>query len=95
MKEGPSADCQEITPLIQANANAAVVALQRFGLQSKTCVVTGGTKGIGAAIVFELAALKAKVSNMHVRMTIEQNRVVTAYTAQQYICCCRRGCVVS
>ena len=72
MKEGPIADCQETRPLITAKANAAVVALERFGLQSKACVVTGGTKGIGAAIVFELASLKAKVSNMHVRRTMHR-----------------------
>ena len=43
--------------------NAAAVAFERFGLQNKSCVVTGGTKGIGAAIVYELASLKAKVSD--------------------------------
>ena len=64
------ADCQEVKPLINANTNAAAVALQRFGLQTRSCVVTGGTKGIGAAIVFELASLNAKVSNLHVCMPI-------------------------
>ena len=44
-----------------AEKPAAAVALERFGLQSKSCVVTGGTKGIGAAIVLELASLQAKV----------------------------------
>ena len=62
-----SADDQDIKRLINTNANAAVVALKRFGLQEKSCVVTGGTKGVGAAIVFELASLTGKVSNLHVR----------------------------
>ena len=84
MKERTKADHQEIKPLINANADAdaAVVALQRFGLEAKTCVVTGGTKGIGAAIVFELASLKGKVSKTHVSvMYIEHVRV--ACTAHQ------------
>ena len=44
-----------------AESSAAAVAVERFGLQAKCCVVTGGTKGIGAAIVLELARLGAKV----------------------------------
>lgn len=40
---------------------AAAAALQRFGLQNVRCLVTGGTKGIGEAIVEELAGLGAKV----------------------------------
>lgn len=40
---------------------AAATALQRFGLHGMQCLVTGGTKGIGAAIVEDLAGLGAKV----------------------------------
>lgn len=44
-----------------ADSAASAAALQRFGLQTVRCLVTGGTKGIGAAIVEELAGLGAKV----------------------------------
>lgn len=57
------AGAEEVKPFIDhaPQLNAAAVAFKRFGLQTKSCVVTGGTKGIGAAIVHELASLKAKV----------------------------------
>lgn len=35
--------------------------MQRFGMSNMTCLVTGGTKGLGAAVVEEMAALGAKV----------------------------------
>lgn len=44
-----------------AHSHASLAALQRFGLQNLHCVVTGGTKGIGSAVVEELASLGAKV----------------------------------
>lgn len=61
MEGGPGAE--EVKPFTDhtPQLNAAAVAFKRFGLQTKTSVVTGGTKGIGAAIVHELASLKAKV----------------------------------
>lgn len=45
-----------------APQSVASAAFQRFALQGKSCVVTGGTKGIGFAIVNELAGLGARVS---------------------------------
>lgn len=42
-------------------SSAAEHALKRFGLLNKKCLVTGGTKGIGAAIVEELCGLGAQV----------------------------------
>lgn len=69
MKGESDANYQDVKPSIKDNATAAAVASNRFGLQSKTCVVTGGTKGIGEAIVFELASLKAKVNIKQVRMS--------------------------
>lgn len=55
--------------------SAAQYALQRFGLQGKKCLVTGGSKGIGAAIVEHYCRLGAEVREMagigmHVSMLI-------------------------
>ena len=36
--------------------------LKRYGLRGKACLVTGGTKGIGRAVVEELAQLGAEAS---------------------------------
>lgn len=79
--EGESnANYQDVKPSIKADAIAAAVALKRFGLQSKTCVVTGGTKGIGAAIVFELASLQAEVNNKQVSMSACPHICLAVYT---------------
>lgn len=62
MKRGPDGP-EEAKPVVDQTPEhkAAAIAFERFGLQNKSCVVTGGTKGIGAAIVVELASLKVKV----------------------------------
>ncbi len=44
-----------------ASTSSAEYAMQRFGMSNMTCLVTGGTKGLGAAVVEEMAALGAKV----------------------------------
>lgn len=45
----------------QPSSSAASHALSRFGLVNKTCLVTGGTKGIGEAVIEELCGLGAQV----------------------------------
>lgn len=43
------------------NAAASQFALERYGLVGQTAIVTGGSRGIGNAIVIELCRLGAKV----------------------------------
>lgn len=43
-----------------STTSSADYALARFGLTDLRCLVTGATKGLGAAVVEELAALGAK-----------------------------------
>lgn len=49
------------SPSPSSPAGAANAALQRFGLQGMTALITGGTKGIGRAIAEEYVALGARV----------------------------------
>ena len=46
---------------IDPSAAAAAAASSRFGLSGLCCLVTGGTKGIGAAVVEEFSGLGARV----------------------------------
>jgi Tropinone reductase 1 len=43
------------------SSSVAAYAAQRYGLQGMTALVTGGSKGIGAAIVEHYARLGARV----------------------------------
>lgn len=45
----------------EAQESVSATAVERFALHGTSCVVTGGTKGIGFAIVNELAKLGAQV----------------------------------
>lgn len=47
----------------EAQESVSATAVERFALHGTSCVVTGGTKGIGFAIVNELAKLGAQVRN--------------------------------
>lgn len=44
---------------------AAKFALERFGLMNQTAIVTGGSRGIGNAVVTELCSLGAKVHHIN------------------------------
>eukprot|EP00878_Enallax_costatus_P020392 GHUV01021552.1.p1 GENE.GHUV01021552.1~~GHUV01021552.1.p1 ORF type:complete len:121 (+),score=30.81 GHUV01021552.1:186-548(+) len=44
-----------------APEDVSTAAAARYGLSGKACLVTGGTKGIGRAVVEEMCALGAKV----------------------------------
>lgn len=49
-------------PLAEAAAQKLATSVsQRFGLEGDTALVTGGTRGLGHAIVSELCALGARV----------------------------------
>lgn len=48
---------------MSAAPGPSAAAAARYGLSGRTCLVTGGTKGIGRAVVEEMCALGGKVDS--------------------------------
>lgn len=64
-----------------ARHSVSSAAVERFGLEGKTCLVTGGTKGIGFAIVTELGRLGAQIVTCS-RKSEELNKALQDWQAQ-------------